>query len=54
MKLVSFRYRDKEIPEHVGQYTIQFSLGRNETKVLFSSQVSCFPTKLVSNTTQLT
>uniref|UniRef100_A0A3Q0SBE8 Structural maintenance of chromosomes flexible hinge domain containing 1 n=1 Tax=Amphilophus citrinellus TaxID=61819 RepID=A0A3Q0SBE8_AMPCI len=34
-----FPCRDKEIPEEVGKYTIQFSLRVNKTDVLYSNQI---------------
>ncbi|KAM9337171.1 structural maintenance of chromosomes flexible hinge domain-containing protein 1 [Symphorus nematophorus] len=34
-----FLFRDKDIPEHVGNYTIQFSLRINQTEHLFSIQI---------------
>ncbi|XP_030612265.1 structural maintenance of chromosomes flexible hinge domain-containing protein 1 [Archocentrus centrarchus] len=34
-----FHFRDKEIPEEVGKYTIQFSLRVNKTDVLYSNQI---------------
>ncbi|XP_075936473.1 structural maintenance of chromosomes flexible hinge domain-containing protein 1 isoform X2 [Anarhichas minor] len=35
-----FHFRDKEIPEHVGKYTIQFSLRIDDRKVLHSNRIS--------------
>uniref|UniRef100_UPI0037E73A68 structural maintenance of chromosomes flexible hinge domain-containing protein 1 n=1 Tax=Semicossyphus pulcher TaxID=241346 RepID=UPI0037E73A68 len=35
-----FHFRDKEIPEQVGKYTIQFSLHTDTTKDLFSHQIT--------------
>ncbi|KAK9527625.1 hypothetical protein VZT92_014171 [Zoarces viviparus] len=34
-----FHFRDKEIPEHVGKYTIQFSLRIDDRKVLLSNRI---------------
>ncbi|XP_070409212.1 structural maintenance of chromosomes flexible hinge domain-containing protein 1 isoform X2 [Nothobranchius furzeri] len=36
----SFYFRDKLIPEHVGKYTIQFSLCVDKKEVLLSSQIT--------------
>uniref|UniRef100_A0A8C3APW8 Structural maintenance of chromosomes flexible hinge domain containing 1 n=1 Tax=Cyclopterus lumpus TaxID=8103 RepID=A0A8C3APW8_CYCLU len=41
-----FHFRDKEIPELVGKYTIQFSLQMGNGKVLFSNQI---PINVVAN-----
>ncbi|KAM7390298.1 hypothetical protein PAMA_008462 [Pampus argenteus] len=41
-----FRFRDKEIPEQGGKYTIQFSLHLDKTKVLFGDQI---PINVVAN-----
>ncbi|XP_028424672.1 structural maintenance of chromosomes flexible hinge domain-containing protein 1 isoform X1 [Perca flavescens] len=35
-----FHFRDKEIPEQVGKYTIQFFLRINKTNVLYSNQIA--------------
>ncbi|XP_054478573.1 structural maintenance of chromosomes flexible hinge domain-containing protein 1 [Anoplopoma fimbria] len=35
-----FHFRDKDIPEHVGEYTIQFSLQIKDKKALLSDQIS--------------
>uniref|UniRef100_A0A8C3AR98 Structural maintenance of chromosomes flexible hinge domain containing 1 n=1 Tax=Cyclopterus lumpus TaxID=8103 RepID=A0A8C3AR98_CYCLU len=43
---VFFHCRDKEIPELVGKYTIQFSLQMGNGKVLFSNQI---PINVVAN-----
>ncbi|XP_018549169.2 LOW QUALITY PROTEIN: structural maintenance of chromosomes flexible hinge domain-containing protein 1 [Lates calcarifer] len=41
-----FHFRDKEIPERAGRYTIQFSLSISNTKVLFSDEI---PINVVAN-----
>ncbi|XP_070783878.1 structural maintenance of chromosomes flexible hinge domain-containing protein 1 [Enoplosus armatus] len=35
-----FYFRDKEIPDHVGKHTLQFSLRADTNKVLFSNQIT--------------
>ncbi|KAM6971565.1 structural maintenance of chromosomes flexible hinge domain-containing protein 1 [Tautogolabrus adspersus] len=34
-----FHFRDKDIPEHIGEYTIQFSLRLEREKTLYSPQI---------------
>lgn len=41
-----FHFRDKEIPEHVGKYAIQFSLQMGNGHLLFSDQI---PINVVAN-----